>query len=74
MSWVLRLIPYYLKYQKSRRDASNMAWMCRASFEHGYRAANGWAGKDEWRQDWRDSQPRATLSEMGYVNEGDDWR
>lgn len=56
---------------KYRNHAKVIAWMCRASFELGYRA-NG--DPDGWRDVWKASKPRATLLDMGYIKEDDTWR
>lgn len=57
--------------RRHRQNAQDIAWLCRASFELGYRA-NGDA--DGWRDAWRSSKPRATLVAMGYIKEEDTWR
>ena len=55
-------------------DAKHIAWMCRASFERGYRSSRPDTEPNEWRESWRMSPERATLVKMGYINEEDTWR
>lgn len=56
----------------AKQDASDMAWMIRASFEMAWRQAGG--DGDEWQDAWKASKPRAVLVEMGYIQEWDDYR
>lgn len=51
-----------------------IAWLCRASFEFGYRKGNPNTQPNEWREDWRKSPARAELVAMGYIKEEDTYR
>jgi len=60
--------------RKRHQREHDLAWLCRASFETGYRAGNPNTQTNEWRNAWRDSKPRATLVAMGYIKEEDTYR
>lgn len=59
-------------WRKHKKNAQDMAWLVRASFEIGWRAAGGDPAK--WRDPWKSSPPRATLVAMGYIKEEDGFR
>lgn len=60
--------------RKHKKNAQEMAWLVRAAFELGYRAAKPETEPNEWRKDWIDSRPRDVILKMGYINKEDNWR
>lgn len=60
--------------RKHKQNAQEMAWLVRAAFELGYRAAKPDTKTDEWRPFWVDSKPRAVLKNMSYIKDGETWR
>jgi len=58
----------------AENNLRRIAWLCRASFELGYRSGKPKTHPNEWRDAWRKSQARAELVTMGLIDEKDTYR
>lgn len=71
---LVNIILPWCRIKRAEADAKAMAWLVRASFELGYRAAKPDTENNEWRPAWRDTKVRVNLVDLGYIKEEDTWR